>query len=132
MQLQTFLKNVICLQTAFAIAFYPSCQIPVDLFFLITARSSKKNQKPKKSNTKRWEVQEHGSALRNTTKEDQAEKTRNMAAAKGTRVAAGTAASSGWMFKKTNLSKALKVLFLWLPTGRRCGANFAALQQVLA
>lgn len=100
MQQQTFLKNFICLQTAFAIAFYPSCQIPVDCFFLITVRSSE-NQKQNKSNTKRWEVQEHGSALQNTTKEDQAEKTRNMAAAKGTRVDAGTAAtaaSSGWMF----------------------------------
>lgn len=73
-------------------------------------QSFRKSQK--KSKTKRWEVQEHGSALRNTTKEDQEEKTTKMAAAKGIGAdagIAGTAALSGWMFKKKNLNRALKV-----------------------
>lgn len=115
MQLRTFFQNLFCLQTTFAFAFYistsisPTCQIPVDSAFFNHRQNFGKS---KKSKTKRWEVQERGSALQNTTKEDQEEKTRKMAATKGSGVDAGiaaTAALSGRMFKKKNLNRALKV-----------------------
>lgn len=89
-----------------------TCHAKFQLTVLFFNHRQSFRKSKKKSKTKRWEVQERGSALQNTTKEDREEKTAKMAAAKGIGVDAGIAAAaalSGWMFKKKNLNRALKV-----------------------